>query len=59
MEFKNCEFISNSAQNGAGAVSLGDGAIGLFNKVNFEKNSAGEDYNTLGFGHGLSTELYW
>lgn len=42
VEFKNCEFVSNSAQNGAGAVSLGDGAIGLFNKVVFEKNSAGE-----------------
>lgn len=41
VEFKNCEFVSNSAQNGAGAVSLGDGAIGLFSKVVFEKNSAG------------------
>lgn len=47
VEFKNCEFVSNSAQNGAGAVSLGDGAIGLFNKVVFEKNSAGEHVNRV------------
>lgn len=45
VEFNNCEFVSNSAQNGAGAVSLGDGAIALFNKVVFEKNSAGEHIN--------------
>lgn len=40
-EFKNCEFVDNSALNGGGAVSLSDGAIGLFSKVLFKGNSAG------------------
>lgn len=40
-EFKNCEFVENSAQGGAGAVSLQDGAIGLFSKSLFRSNSAG------------------
>lgn len=40
-EFKNCEFVENSAQGGAGAVSLQDGAIGLFSKTVFRSNSAG------------------
>jgi hypothetical protein len=41
-EFDNCDFVGNSALNGAGAVALQDGAIGLFNKVLFLRNSARE-----------------
>ena len=51
-EFKNCEFVENSAQGGAGAVSLQDGAIGLFSKTLFKGNSAGQESVLVGTGQG-------
>ena len=51
-EFKNCEFVGNSAQGGAGAVSLQDGAIGLFSKTLFKGNSAGQESVLVGAGQG-------
>lgn len=47
VEFKNCEFVDNSALNGAGAVALQDGAIGLFSASLFRSNSAGEQQRCL------------
>ncbi|GAB4813434.1 hypothetical protein N2152v2_000480 [Parachlorella kessleri] len=41
VEFVNCEFVGNTAQQGGGAVSLVEGASGDFETVTFQNNKAG------------------